>query len=232
METPPATHSASGGAEPFTLEFPALDALGFCRSVFIGRTPGIDVLADRETALARLRQSHDQTLASRGFNVTRRASAEQIHGSGVAAVTGESVAASPVRGVDALATGAPGLCLSIYVADCAAIYFADPRRRVIALAHSGRKGTELNIVGETIALMADRFGSVPANLTIAVSPCIRPPYYEVDFAAQIAAQARACGAGSFHDDGLSTASNAGQFYSYRLEKGRTGRMLAAIEIIP
>jgi copper oxidase (laccase) domain-containing protein len=30
------------------------------------------------------------------------------------------------------------------------------------------------------------------------------------------------------DDGICTASDLGRFYSYRMEKGRTGRMLALL----
>jgi copper oxidase (laccase) domain-containing protein len=73
---------------------------------------------------------------------------------------------------------------------------------------------------------------------VAVSPCIRPPHYEVDFAAAIAAQAHAAGigvhgsagGGAFHDAGTCTASHPDLYYSYRREQGRTGRMLALLAL--
>jgi polyphenol oxidase len=101
---------------------------------------------------------------------------------------------------------------------------------VIGLAHSGRKGTELNIVRRTIETMRDRFGTRPAELIVQLSPCIRPPHYEVDFAAEIVRQARAAGVAGVHDCGVCTACDLSRYYSYRAEKARTGRMLALLAL--
>jgi len=61
-----------------------------------------------------------------------------------------------------------------------------------------------------------------------LGPCIRPPHYEVDFAAEIARQAEGAGIGEYHDCGCDTASDLRNCYSYRMEQGRTGRMMAWI----
>jgi hypothetical protein len=206
--------------------FPALDALPGIRAAFIARIPGIDVATDRETALARLSERHASLANSMGFGSP--ALAEQVHGNRVAVV--EAAGDRPAPGADALVSATPGLTLGIYVADCAAIYVVDPLRRAIALAHSGRKGSELNILGNAIEALQIRFGSAPEDLVVVVSPCIRPPHYEIDFAALIAAQARAAGVGAFHDAGVCTASNPERYYSYRRELGKTGRMLALLSI--
>ncbi|MGC1480810.1 MAG: laccase domain-containing protein, partial [Chthoniobacterales bacterium] len=191
---------------------PALDALGFCRSAFLTRVPGIDCQTDRETALIRLRQAHAALLDQAGFSPP--VIAEQVHGNEIAVLTKRPDSTIPT--VDALATSTPGLCLGIYVADCAAVYFADPVRRVIALAHSGKKGTELSIVPRTIETLRENFGSQPTDLTVVVSPCIRPPDYEIDFAATIADQAKSAGVTNFHDPGENTAADLEKFYSYRV----------------
>lgn len=47
--------------------------------------------------------------------------------------------------------------------------------------------------------MKEEFGSSPQNLIGVLGPCIRPPHYEVDFAAEIVRQAADAGIGSFHD---------------------------------
>ena len=99
----------------------------------------------------------------------------------------------PVPGADGLVTNRPGLCLAIYVADCAAVYLADREVQAIGLVHAGKKGAELGIVTEAIATMRKAFGTDPANLVVQVAPCIRPPNYEVDFAAEIVRQAREAG---------------------------------------
>ena len=61
-------------------------------------------------------------------------------------------------------------------------------------------------------------------------PCIRPPDYETDFAAQIREQCAECGVPqeAVVDSEVSTASDLERYYSYRVEKGKTGRMLAML----
>jgi hypothetical protein len=152
--------------------------------------------------------------------------AAQPHGNKVAVVNGPQ--AAPIPEVDALVTAVPGLSLVVRVADCGPVYFYDPARCVIALAHSGRRGTEGNIVGATIECLRENFGSDPADLVVQLGPCIRPPHYEVDFAAEIGRQARAAGVRNFFDEGTCTACRLDRYYSYRAEKGKTGRMWAVL----
>ena len=80
--------------------------------------------------------------------------------------------------------------------------------------------------------MTEGFGSDPANMIVQLSPCIRPPHYEVDFAAEIIRQCRALGVEHIHDRGTCTACDLNRYYSYRAEKGKTGRMLAVFGLIP
>ena len=94
--------------------------------------------------------------------------------------------------------------------------------------HSGKKGTELGIATNAIQLMEQRFGSRAADLVVQLSPCIRPPHYEIDFAAEIVRSVRARGVEQVHDCATCTACDLERYYSYRVEKGRTGRMLALL----
>src|SRR5262249_32307509 len=146
-----------------------------------------------------------------------------VHGAGVAVV---DRAISHVPGVGGLVTADATGCLGIHVGDCGPGYVGDPVRRVLALLHSGRKGTELGITTVAISPMVERFGCDPAAMVVQLGPCIRPPNYEIDFAAEILRQARAAGVREVHDCGICTGANIERYYSYRVEKGRTGRMLA------
>ena len=139
---------------------------------------------------------------------------------------------SPAKsaGVDAIITRDRGVFLGVYVADCCAVFLVDPRQRAVGLAHSGKKGTSLNVVGRTVLRMTQEFGSAPDDLIAQLSPCIRPPHYEVDFAAEIVAQLRHCGVGQVFDSGENTGSDLSRFYSYRMERGLTGRMLALLAL--
>lgn len=208
--------------------FEPLSGVPGLSAAFIPRIPDVDVVVDRATALYRLAPSHAAYLVARGLDANRLALAEQIHGD-LVAVAGEP---GMHAGADALVTGARGLALGIYVADCAAVYLADRKGRAIGLVHSGRAGTSKNIVGRTIRLLGDVFGVDPCDLVAEVSPCIRPPLYESDFAAEIARQARAAGVADVRDSGICTGSRVDLYYSYRVERGQTGRMLAVLCLRP
>ena len=207
--------------------FPALSALPVLHA-FTGRVPDLDVRSDRATALARLTTHHDEIRTAIGAGDRQFITAEQVHGAGVAAV--RSSQHSPVSAVDALITDDPAVCLGIYVADCGPVWLVDPVRRAIGCIHSGRKGTQLGIAAAAIEAMVKSYGCVRADIVAQLGPCIRPPHYEVDFAAQIIRQCRDAGVASVHDCGSCTAADAERYYSYRREKGQTGRMLALLAL--
>jgi copper oxidase (laccase) domain-containing protein len=204
--------------------FPALGAIAGVRHGFTGRVAGLEVKADRELALQRLDASHAAARMESGLGNRVFITGEQVHGRAVATV--DAASRAPIPQVDGLITADPGVCLGIYVADCCAVYLVDPRRRVAGLLHSGRRGSESGITGVAIERMRAEFGCNPADITVQLSPCIRPPNYEVDFAAMIVAQCREAGVGQVVDCGVCTATHLDRYYSYRAEKGKTGRMLA------
>jgi copper oxidase (laccase) domain-containing protein len=212
--------------EPPVERFPALEALEGVLHGFILRIPGLNVRTDREIALRRLEAFHEIVFQSFGSRELRLAG--QVHGNSVAVVTADSEVKSAE--VDALITADPGVLLGIHVADCCAIFLVDPRKRAIGLVHSGKKGTELNIVGAAVQRMVTEFGTDPADLIAQLSPCIRPPHYEVDFAANISENLRQSGVHHAFDSGENTAVDLEKYYSYRMEKGRTGRMLALLAL--
>lgn len=207
--------------------FPALRALEVAHA-FTGRVPALDVSVEREAALARLERAHAVARDQIGLSAHSFITAGQIHGAEVAIVDASSAAEVPR--VDGLITAARGVCIGIHVADCGPVFLADPVRRVVALLHSGRKGTEQGITTVAIRTMQREFGSDPADIVVQLGPCIRPPLYEIDFAAVIVRQAREAGVREVHDCGTCTGANVSRYYSYRVEKGRTGRMLALLAL--
>lgn len=213
--------------EAFLFLNPISSLPGF-HPLWIPRLEGVDVLGDREFALKNLAPHHDAKIAAAYPNAIARHHAEQVHGNRVAVIRSADI--TDHTGVDGLITNLPGHLIGIYVADCAAIYLADPVTRSMALLHSGKKGTEGNILANAVATMQSEFGTDPADLICALSPCIRPPNYETDIAATIRTQAAALGIVNFHDSCENTAADLTRHYSYRIEKGQTGRMLALLSI--
>jgi copper oxidase (laccase) domain-containing protein len=207
--------------------FSALEGLG-CAHGFTRRVPGLDVKVERELALQRLDDAHVAARHALGLGDKHFVTARQVHGREVAIVDKET--RDCFEGVDGLMTSSTGVCLGIYVADCGPVYLVEPERRVIALLHSGRKGSELGIAAVAVRKMREAFGCDPGRIVAQLGPCIRPPHYEVDFAAQILAQCREAGVRQVHDCGTCTACHLDRYYSYRLEMGKTGRMLALLAL--
>ncbi len=208
--------------------FPALQVIPFCRHAFIERIPGIDVSQDKAEALKRLDAVHRELRAEIGMAEWPLLTAQQIHGDKIAIVDQPVASDKEFSGCDGIITNQKKIALGIHVADCCAIYLVDPKTPAIGLVHSGKKGSERAIVSNAIQQMRETFGSDPAELIVQLSPCIRPPHYEIDFAAQIIEQCRAAGVTKIHDSGVCTACDVDRYYSYRAEKGKTGRMLALL----
>jgi len=77
----------------------------------------------------------------------------QIHGT---AVTWHRASPSGwliLDGIDGHATGAPGLLLTVTVADCIPVYLVAPDKRVVALLHAGWRGTVGRILERGVELV-------------------------------------------------------------------------------
>lgn len=210
--------------------FPALSALPNVVHGFTLRVPGIEVSHDKMEALACLDGVHREIRREHGLDRAPFITAQQVHGERIGVVDEATADDACFESRDGLITNQRGLCLGIYVADCCAVYLADPVRGAIGLVHSGKKGTELGVVSNAARLMGEHFGSRASDIVVQLSPCIRPPHYEIDFAAEIVRQCRDLGVVSVHDCGVCTGCDLNRYYSYRMEKGRTGRMLAFLAL--
>jgi len=201
---------------------------------FITRVPGVELTTDRAAVISALTPAHEQVLQEGGIDPKMLRRAQQVHGNKVALV-GDIGCSYPVEGVDGLFCGSKAdCCLGIYVADCAAVWVYDTVTGCRGLIHSGKLGTQQNIAGELLHAMRKTLGVQAVNCMAVISPCIRPPHYEVDIATAIKEELTAAGVlkENIIDSGLDTAADLDSFYSYRIEKGKTGRMLALFGRMP
>ncbi len=212
-------------------QFPALSALHNVVHGFTLRVADIDLSHDKVEALSRLDAVHRKIRKGHGLGRAPFITAQQVHGGRIGVVDEAVTADKCFDSCDGLITNQRGVCLAIYVADCCAVFIMDPIRNAIALVHSGKKGTELGIVPNAISSLSEHFGSRPEDLVVQLSPCIRPPHYETDFAAEIVRQCHDLGVTAVNDGGVCTACNLSRYYSYRAERGRTGRMLAFLALL-
>ena len=207
--------------------FPALERVRRVHG-FVRRIPGIELSHDKAVVLENLDQVHREARRALGLIDRKFVTARQVHGDKIAVVDYVPVGDKCFEGCDGLITNQRDVCLGVYVADCCAIYLVDQNARAIGLVHSGKKGTALGITRKAIEQMQQSFGIEPRDLSAQLSPCIRPPHYETDFAAEIVRQCRDAGINEIHDSGVCTACDLEHYYSYRAEKGKTGRMLALL----
>ncbi|HLV10374.1 MAG TPA: peptidoglycan editing factor PgeF [Halanaerobiales bacterium] len=87
---------------------------------------------------------------------------------------------SSIPGVDALITDKPGIPLVSFYADCVPLFIMDPVKKIVALVHSGWKGTSLKIGAKTVEKMKNIFNIEVNKLYAAIGPSISRDYYEVD----------------------------------------------------
>lgn len=147
---------------------------------------------------------------------------------------------------DAIITDQPGLFLLIQIADCQAVYIKDPVKHVIANIHNGWRGSTKNIVGKVIDMLVEIFKSNPQDLEIYVSPSLGPccaefsdPYNElpkklhefilpnnhVNFweITKMQCMEKGIPESNIEINGTCTVCNHDKFFSYRADKGDTGR---------
>jgi YfiH family protein len=80
---------------------------------------------------------------------------------------------------DILLTGEPGHLLLLKFADCTPLLLYDPRRRWVAVAHAGWRGTALDVAGTAVRALVEVAGSDPASLWAGIGPAIGRCCYEV-----------------------------------------------------
>jgi len=180
------------------------------------------------------------------------ASLRQIHSDRVLIAEGPVCAGEG----DALITDRPGIPLTIRTADCLPILAADTRNRAVAAIHAGWRGVVQEIVPKTLVAMAERFGSRPEDLRIAIGPGIGACCFEVgpevarkfaslfperddlftrtrvDLLEAVCRQLSRSDvtAGQTAALGLCTACHKDTFHSYRREREAAGRMVSLIGI--
>jgi hypothetical protein len=89
---------------------------------------------------------------------------------------------------DALITADKNCLLTVTVADCLPIYFYDPKKQVVALAHAGWKGVLNGIAQKTALSLINNFSCDSNDIKIFIGPHIQKCHFEVkdDVASQFA----------------------------------------------
>lgn len=79
---------------------------------------------------------------------------------------------------DGLITDVPGLCLTVFSADCVPVLLHDPVRHCIAAVHSGWRGTAMAIAAQAAEKMVNDYGCDPGHILAAIGPSISKCCFE------------------------------------------------------
>jgi hypothetical protein len=161
---------------------------------------------------------------------------------------------------DGLVTNRPGVALLTFYADCLPVYLFDPDKRAIGMVHSGWKGTMQRIAQKAVTVMQNEYGSQPVDLWAAIGPGIGACCFEISPALAddvktnfpedesiISSESGRCcwnlpltirqtlvqtgiDPDNISISSLCTACNPEWFFSYRRDKGMTGRMGALLNL--
>ncbi|MGI6778631.1 MAG: peptidoglycan editing factor PgeF [Acetivibrionales bacterium] len=101
----------------------------------------------------------------------------QVHGNKVKVVCerdrGKGISRkSDIVGYDALITNKKKVPIVTFYADCVPVLLFDSEKTVIGTAHSGWRGTALEVAGEAIRSMIENFGSSPDDIEAVIGPSI------------------------------------------------------------
>ena len=118
-----------------------------------------------------------------GFEAKNLVFSAQIHETKLRTVTakdrGEGILRETVPGIDGLVTNEAGVPMYTSYADCVPLLFYDPKRKVIAMAHSGWRGTAARIGAKMVCFMEKQYGSQAKDIIAAIGPSICRKCYEV-----------------------------------------------------
>ncbi len=143
---------------------------GYCATMNLSTTRGDDPEAVKENTR--------RIAAAIGVEPGNMVYTHQTHTTNVAIVE-EKDKGSHFDETDGLITNVPGICLVTFYADCVPLYFVDPVKKVIALSHSGWKGTVGKMGKVTVEKMTRYFDCDPADIVAAIGPSICADCYEV-----------------------------------------------------
>lgn len=201
-----------------------------------------------------------------GADTDQMVTSAQTHTTNIRTVTAEDLGKGVVRerdyrDIDGLVTDERNIAIITGHADCNAIFFFDPLKQVIGLAHSGWRGTLAGIGAAMVSKMKTEYGCQPSDIIAGIGPSLCQDCFEVDEDVALAffdadeayrqfADRRGCkfhidlkgiirhdllaaglAEGNLSDMKLCTKCNKEMFFSHRGHQGRRGLMVAAMMLV-
>lgn len=174
------------------LTFPSLENLGLVKHLVSTRLGGVseEELSSMNLSFTRgdkeenVMENYRRIAEVLDCEVADMVASDQTHTTNIRRVTtadkGKGILfPRDYRDVDGFVTNEPGIALVTYYADCVPLFFVDPVKKAIGLAHSGWRGTVDRMGQCVVKSMQEFFGSKPSDLYAAIGPSICQECYEV-----------------------------------------------------
>ncbi|WP_409967943.1 peptidoglycan editing factor PgeF [Bengtsoniella intestinalis] len=117
-----------------------------------------------------------------GVDVTRTVLSHQVHTDNIRLATEADAGKGLFRDrgyeADGLITNAKNLPLVVFGADCGIALLHDPVNDAIGAVHGGWRGCAMGIMGKIVEEMTAQFDTDPAQLQVAMGPCIHQCCFE------------------------------------------------------
>ncbi len=159
-----------------------------------------------------------------------------------------------IEDCDALITNQKNIMLTILTADCVPILLFDKKEKVVASIHAGWRGTKQEIVIKTIKKMQEQFHSNPKDILASIAPSIGKCCYEVDWSVtehfkdiknayidrgekqmldlpyinRVQLLKAGLNENNIEMSNICTACEVDNYFSYRKERGCSGRFMSMI----
>jgi YfiH family protein len=174
------------------LKIPAFEKTGLVNHLFSTRKGGVssgifesmNLGFNRGDSDENVLRNHELLCEAIGVKTENLVLSTQVHKDEILIVDeshrGTGLKEKPfTRGIDGLITNKKGVALETFYADCVPLYFLDPVKKVIALAHAGWRGTVNKIGFKIVDQMVKAFDCDPKDILAAIGPSIGPCCFEV-----------------------------------------------------
>ncbi len=144
------------------------------RLMFYNNDPR-EVVANRKRAFASL-----------GIDLKKVVIQRQEHGNKTRVISGKDQGAGVfdpkayLKGTDGMITKDKGVFLVVHTADCVPISFYDPKKKIVAIAHAGWKGTADKVGKKSVLKMKEVFNCDLKNIIAYIGPSIGPCCYKIE----------------------------------------------------
>lgn len=185
-------HHQVGTLEYLTI--PSFDKTGLVKHCFTTRLGGVstgechslNLGFNRNDTWENVTENYKIITRQLGIDYKKLVFSNQVHEDKIAVVTAQDrgkgiIIESDLLGVDGLVTNERQVPIITFYADCVPLFFLDPVKKVIALTHSGWRGTVKQIGMKTIHTMKNKYSCKVGNILAAVGPSIGICHFEVDW---------------------------------------------------